>query len=147
SGVARRGPSVPCSRSPTKAVSADCSPAMYGNTRTSVKMPSTIAGLPFEPIAAFATNTGSSKPKIPIIATDRRSWRSARNSRRITTNVPGRTRKDLTSSRIARAPHDVYVRFLQRAVDFVHGDDVGACAYQTPDDLRIRCDGVFRAEV
>jgi len=33
-------------------------------------MPSTIAGLPFDPIAPFATKTGSSKPKIPIIETD-----------------------------------------------------------------------------
>src|SRR5438874_3035990 len=138
SGVARSGPSVPCSRSPTNAVSAACSPAMYGKTNTSVMITRTISGRPLAPMAPFAITTGKTRPKTTIIVTERRSWSSARSSRRMTTNVPASAESGRTSSRIARAPHDVDVGLLQRAVDLVDCDHVGAGGNQSPHNLGVR---------
>src|SRR5436305_7842773 len=63
------------------------------------------------------------------------------------TNVPATTGSGLTSPRIARAPDDFYVRFLQRAVDLIDRDRVRACGHQTADDLGVRRRGILRAEV
>ena len=120
---------------------------MYGNTSTSVMITRTISGRPLAPMAPFAITIGKTSPKISIIVTERRSCSSARSSRRITTNVPVSAGSARTSSRIARAPHDVDVGLLQRAVDLVDRDHVGAGRNQTAHDLGVRPRRVLRSEL